>query len=631
MKRTLLYVIAFMLTITAIGQTLNVRVGSVTYQFSAEQTGEMTYANGETLTIMGKTFILADIDGMTVDNSEVKDNQVSVEYGMSTATVFVAGNVAQYVFPTVSGAHVSIDQTNTSTIDGDEITYQLSGTTTDGEFALTGSYKCTISLAGVILTNPSGAAICINNGKRIQISSKKNTVNTLADGTSGEQKACIYSKGQIQMQGNGTLNVEGNTAHAIKSGDYITVKNLTLNITKAVSDGISCNEYFLMESGNVSIGSIGDDGIQCDLDGTVSTGETTDHEDEDSGNIYIQGGTLNISTTATASKGIKATGTLFVNESSGTTIITITNSGGVDTSDATDLSASACLKSDVAISINGGTLTLTNTGQGGRAINSDGTLSVSGGLIDAKAQGANYGSSGGGGRPGGGRWPGGGDSSSSNHKYAKGVKADGNITITGGVLNVYSANHEGMESKGTITISGGQVASQGSDDAINSASDFTISGGQVMGYSTGNDGLDANGNFYIKGGLVYAIGKTSPELGIDANTEGGKKLYVSGGTIVAIGGLESGASLTQSCFYTSSWSKNKWYAITVGSETFAFKTPSSGGSSIVVSGSSKPVLMSNVTVSDGTTIFSGMGSINPTISGGSSVSLSSYTGGGGRW
>ena len=75
MKRTLLYMIAFMLTVTAIGQTLNVRLGSVTYQFSAEQTGEMNYANGETLTIMGKTFILADIDGMTVDNSEVKDNQ----------------------------------------------------------------------------------------------------------------------------------------------------------------------------------------------------------------------------------------------------------------------------------------------------------------------------------------------------------------------------------------------------------------------------------------------------------------------------------------------------------------------------------------------------------------------------
>ena len=484
------------------------------------------------------------------------------------------------------------------------------------------------------MTNPNGAAINITNGKRIQLSAKKNTVNTLTDSTDSEQKACIYSKGQLQLQGNGTLNIISNTKHGIKSGDYIEIKNLTLNISKAVGDGISCNEYFLMESGTVTINGVGDDGIQCDLDGDTSTGETTDHEDEDSGNIYIEGGILNISTTATASKGIKATGTLWINENNSTANITVTNSGGVDTSDATDLSASACLKSDAAITIAGGTLTLTNTGQGGRAINSDGTLTISGGVINAKAQGSNYGSSssgGGGGRPGGGGFPGSGGSSSTSHKYAKGVKADGNITVTGGTLNVTSANHEGLESKGTIDISGGQVAVQGSDDAINAASDFTISGGQVMGYSTGNDGLDANGNFYIKGGLVYAIGKTSPELGIDANTEGGKKLYVTGGTIVAIGGLESGSSLTQTCYSASSWSKNTWYSFTYGDQTFAFKTPASGGSTLVVSASSKPTIKSNVTVSGGTSIFSGMGNVNPTISGGSSVTLSTYSGGGGRW
>ena len=189
---------------------------------------------------------------------------------------------------------------------------------------------------------------------------------------------------------------------------------------------------------------------------------------------------------------------------------------------------------------------------------------------------------------------------------------------------VRSANHEGMESKGTITISDGEVTVQGSDDAINSASDFTIKGGKVMGYSTGNDGLDANGNFYIQGGLVYAIGKSSPELGIDANTEERKKLYVSGGTIVAIGGMESGASLTQSCYSASSWSKNTWYTLTNGNEIFAFKTPASGGTSMVVSASSKPTLKSGVTVSGGTSIFGGQGSLNPSVSDGSTVNLSNY-------
>ena len=628
-KRTLLYIVALILTMAVKGQTLNIKVGSVTYQFPASQTGEMTYNDGTTLTIMGKTFTLSDIDAMTVEDTEVTDNQVAVSYNGTSASVTVAGNVAQYVEPTVSGAHVSIEQTNTDAIGGDEITYVLSGSTNDGGLDLSGSYKCTVSLAGVKLTNPSGPAINISNKKRIQVSAKAGTENTLTDGadTNESWKGCLYSKGQIQLQGKGSLTVYGNTNHAIKSGDYITVKNLTLNVKSAVGDGISCNKYFVMNSGIVTISGVGDDGIQCDLeDDDDVTAETANHEDENSGNVYIQGGTLNISTSAAGSKGIKAVGTLYINEASATTILTVTNSGGVDTSDSSDLVASACLKSDKAIDISGGTLSLTNSGQGGRAINSDGTLTISGGNIDAKAEGSNYGSSGqGGGFPGG--W--GGNGSSSNHKYAKGVKADGDITIKGGTLNIYSKNHEGLESKGAITISDGQVYVQACDDAINAASHLTISGGYVCGYSTGNDGIDANGNCYIKGGLVYAIGSGTPEEAIDANTESGYKLYVTGGTIIAIGGLESGSQLTQSCYSANSWNRNTWYALTVGNETIAFQTPSSGGSGLVVSGASQPTLVSGVTVSSGNSIFGGMGYTDASVSGGSSVSLSSYTGGGG--
>ena len=477
---------ALMLTLTATAQTLNVKVGNVTYQFPASETGEMTYGDGTTLTIMGKTFALSDIDAMNVDDSEVTDNNVGISYDGTSATVMVAGNVAQYVDATISGAHVSIEQTNTDDVDDDEITYTLSGTTTNGGFALAGSYKCTISLAGLTLTNPSGAAIDISNGKRIQISAKKNTVNTLTDGAKGSQTGCIYSKGQIQLQGNGTLNVAGKTKHGIKSGDYISVKNLTLNVTSAVKDGINCNEYFLMESGTVTISGAVDEGIQCELDGTTSSGETTDHEDEDSGNIYIEGGKLYV-----------------------------TSSG------------------------------------------------------------------------------------------------------------------EGIESKGELRITGGEVCVNSKDDAINSAGDLTISGGYVYARATNNDGLDANGNCYIKGGLIYAIGSSSPEVAIDANSEKQKKLYVTGGTIVAIGGLESGAQLTQSCYSANSWSKNTWYALTVGNDTFAFKTPSSGGSTLVVSGTSQPTLQSGVSVSGATEIFDGVGYTGASFTGGSSVSVTSYTGGGG--
>ena len=609
MKKILSVLSILVLAIAVKAQTMNVVMGDVTYQFPATQAGNMAYANiatGNALTIMGKSFATTDITRIYIDNTEVTGNLVTVSYEGTSAKVTVAGNVAQYVTPTVNGAHVSIEQSNTDDVDNDEIVYSLSGTSTDGEFAMSGSYKCTIQLAGLTLTNPSGAAIQIANGKRIQISAKNGTVNTLTDGANGSQKACIYSKGQIQLQGQGTLNVTGKTAHAIKSGDYITVKNLTLNVLGAVNDGISCNEYFQMKSGTVSISGVGDDGIQADLDGTTTTGETTDHEDEDSGNIYLEGGTLTINVTATAAKGVKAAGDMKI---SGGTIQVTTSGAG--TYDSTERDAKGCagLKSDGNMYISGGEITLKSTGTGGKCIKADGKLLISDGVITATSTGANY------------------KYSSYYSASAKAIKCDGALTINGGTITAIASSHEAIESKSTIDITGGTVYAQSSDDAINSASTFTISGGSVCGYSTGNDGLDANGNMYIKGGLIYAIGKTSPEMALDANTEGGYKLYVQGGTIIAIGSLEGGASLTQSCYQSSSWNKNTWYSITVGSDTFAFMTPSSGGTSLVVSGASQPSVKSGVTVTGGTSCFNGMGNTGGTISGGSTVTLSTYSGG----
>ena len=64
MKRLLYTITALMLTIAASAQTLNVKVGSVVYQFPASQAGDMTYSDGTTLTIMGKAFTLSDISSM---------------------------------------------------------------------------------------------------------------------------------------------------------------------------------------------------------------------------------------------------------------------------------------------------------------------------------------------------------------------------------------------------------------------------------------------------------------------------------------------------------------------------------------------------------------------------------------
>mgnify|MGYP002525591813 CR=1 FL=1 len=176
-------------------QTLNVTEGNVTYLFPASQAGDMIFANGETVTIMGKTFTLSNVS-MKVDDSKVTDNAISVAYDGSLALVTVAGNVAQYVTPTVSGAHVSIAQSDDL---AEEITYTLSGTSTDGEFYMSGSYKATIELNGLTLTNTtpiySGAAVHIQNGKRIKVKVVTGTTNTLVDAAGGSQKGCLYIKG----------------------------------------------------------------------------------------------------------------------------------------------------------------------------------------------------------------------------------------------------------------------------------------------------------------------------------------------------------------------------------------------------------------------------------------------------
>lgn len=617
----------FLTTLCVEAQTLNVNIGSVTYQFPASQTGDMYYSDGSSLTIMGKVFSLDEVTNMTVDDAEVTDNNVKVTYNGTSAHVYVAGNVARYLTPTVSGAHVSLVQSDSVQDNVGEITYVLSGTTTDGEFYLSGSYKSTVELNGVSITNAtpvfSGAAIHVQNGKRINIRVATGTENTLTDASGGSQKACLYIKGHAEFKQKGTLNIYGNTGHGIKTGEYMTVKNCTINVRSAQGDGIHCNQYFLMESGALNISGTSDDGLQCELDGTASTGETSGHENEDSGNIYISGGTLGMTITGTAAKGLKSTGNLVVNDGN----ITIsTSGGGTWDSDDQDTKAASCIASDANVTISGGTLNLTSTGAGGKGLKCDSVLTVGGGSITVKTSGGKY--------------------SYSRNYYSspKGIKAGlktsagsrsytyaGGIVISGGTISVTTSgtNAEGIESKNTLEITGGEVTVEAYDDAINSGQDMTISGGRVYARGTNNDGLDSNGNCYIKGGLVYAVGSRSPEVAVDANSEEQKKLYVSGGTLVAIGGLESGSSLTQSCYSVSSWSANRWYALTTGGSTFAFLTPASAGSTLVVSGSTTPTLKSGVTVSSGTEVFGGKGYVDAAVTGGSSVSLSSYSSGNG--
>ncbi len=555
------------------------------------------------------------------------DNSVQIVYNGTSATVNVADNISQYLTVTQQGAHVSIAQSDSV---ASEITYTLSGTSTDGEFYMSGSYKATVELNGLTLTNAtpvySGAAVHIQNGKRINVKVITGTTNTLVDAAGGSQKGCLYVKGHAEFKQQGTLNVVGNVKHAIKAGEYISLKNATLNITSALGDGISCNQYFLMESGTVNISGTSDDGIQCDLEGDTATAITEDHEDEDSGNIYIEGGNITINCAAIAAKGIKCAGDIYI---SGDPVIDITTSGkGEWDEEDLETNAACCLSADGNIDISGGTLTLTSTGSGGKGMKCDNVLTISGGDITVTTTGALYYNNG---TTENTNYTGNTDNVSSDYYSSpKGIKAGvktqvgnsytygGGMVISGGKVKVTTSgrNAEGIESKYYLNISGGEIYINAYDDGINSAQDMTITGGYVYSHSNNNDGIDANGNIYLNGGLVYAIGSRSPELGIDANSEEGKRVYVNGGVIIAVGGIENGASYNQPKIQQSSVSSNTWYTVTYGDNTVAFKTPtiSTGGghggpggnsSGLVISTPITPSLATGNNVTDGTSHFEG--------------------------
>ena len=472
-----------------------------------------------------------------------------------------------------SGASKEGDDNNIVTIDGNKVSvnnpgsevikYVLTGKSTDGFFKLYSSKKQAIVLQDLTLCNPNGAAINNQSKKRTFVVLEDD--NKLSDGDeyvmtgTEDQKAAFFSEGQLIFSGEGTLTVNAYGKSGIASDDYLRfMGDQEIKVTSYAGHGIRGKDYILVDNG-----------------------------------------TLSVRVTADMKKGFSSDS--LVRITGGVTEIDVTGNAGYDEENQ-DYNSSGGIKADKVFEMTGGKVTIHNSGKGGKGIRVGsstvmeklGTSYVSGGILTITTSGAKYPYT---------------LNGKSDEKKAKGIKIgwavkkdehtysdfSGDFVVTGGKVTVNCSNAEAIEVKKTITVKGGEVyAWSKADDAINSCSTFTIEDGYVCAVSEGNDGLDSNGNFYIKGGVVYASGKGSPEMAIEANTEGKFKLYISGGTIMAFGGLESGASLTQSCYQVSSWTTDTYYSLTDGDKCYVFRTPSKSGTKLVVSGASKPVVKSGI-------------------------------------
>lgn len=524
-------------------------------------------------------------------------NAVVIKYSGTTATVTNP----------FEGAGVSVSITNgdvvvTSTITTTEVYYVLSGNSTNGMFKLYSDYKFNLVLNGVGITNTDGPAINIQSGKKVTVLVLNGTNNQLVDGSSyatstEDQKAALFSEGQLNFTGYGTLTVKGKYKHGICSDDYIYIKEGNITVSEAVSDAIHANDYFKMDAGAVKTTSAGD-GIDCEegyisINGgavnvtSVDDGITASYEGTDAAIIpylLINGGTINVTTTGEKGNALKSEKYTTINSNAAITLkvsgrgakgiktgsnCTLTNANldistsGIAFYDATDadIASASGINCDSAFVITAGTVTITSTGTAGKGITVDGTATFNGGTTTITTSGGTF-------------------TYGSSTSEAKAVKSDGALTINNGILNISSAD-DGIKSAASITVNGGTVnitkSTEGteaplityaggntsiisSDDCINTTygnggensdgSLLTFSGGTIVASSSSGDCIDGNGNVVMTGGTVIAQGPpSSPELAIDVNGT----FAISGGLLIGSGpnsGNMIEATSTSSAQYT---------------------------------------------------------------------------------
>jgi hypothetical protein len=286
----------------------------------------------------------------------------------------------------------------------------LNGTLT---VSSTGLYQ--LYLEGTDITAAAGPALDLESTSKVFIVTASDTTSSLTDSASRSMtmKAAVYGKGPMVFAGDGTLTVTGSYKHGVFSNDYIRVTGGTMNVAVSTKDAIRSVNGFIFDDGILTINATGtttDDeskGIKVEGSETTGTGK---------GYVVINGGYITItsvskaitanwdidedaSTSSTADDPtpyvqinngvitIKTTGTPYEYTSNGTTVscspegiegkstVTI-NSGFITVNTADD-----CVNAGNSIVINGGCLYCYSTGND--AIDSNGTMTIAGGVVVA--------------------------------------------------------------------------------------------------------------------------------------------------------------------------------------------------------------------------------------------------------
>lgn len=170
--------------------------------------------------------------------------------------------------------NISYDDLNvivTSTTDK-SIIYKLTGYSDDASFKIYSDKKFQILLSDLDLTSKTRYAINSQSKKRCYLVLEG--TNSVTDyneyptdkedtGSNNEDaKGAIFSEGQIEISGSGSLEINGLNKHALASDEYIAIHSGTIDIVTAKADGIHVKDSFKQEgNSNVSI-KCGNDAIE---------------------------------------------------------------------------------------------------------------------------------------------------------------------------------------------------------------------------------------------------------------------------------------------------------------------------------------------------------------------------------
>lgn len=351
---------------------------------------------------------------------------------------------------------------NTITV-SEEGTYIVSGTLSDGQIIIDGdkSEKIRLILDGVTINSNTGAPIYVKQTDKLFITLAESSKNVLtnnkqftADGDNNVD-AVIFSKDDITLNGNGSLEITTNCGHGIVSKD-------DLKITSD-GDGMDASAYLTILDCNATIKS----------GGGASNAEK---KQEEFGRMEDTSSSTD-SDTASA-KGIKAGGNLTI-------------SGGTLSLDCAD----DAVHSNADISISNGNLTIA-TGDDG--IHADSSLKISGGIINV----------------------------TESYEGIEGLE----ITVSGGTISVVSSD-DGFNAAGGNDSSGYGGGMPQDNFSADSDAKITISGGKITVDAKG-DGLDSNGSLCVSGGEIFVTGPSDNGNGaLDYNGDA----QITGGTIVAVG------------------------------------------------------------------------------------------------